>query len=272
MNGPAVPRTWSEAYTRACRRHPELVSVHEGPGGRLAILLRPELREIEAIGARIMADLETAGVRTPIALLALRPPAEMAHVLDRWACRYDADPALRAQLSRVAGRRAAHDRFARTPRHLREIPLSPEARPPRTEESRLPVAVTSWYSDMASCWLTMEPLVRRRLTLRAHQWLAKSVFTDHGIRVDVFEDLGPGGRLAAALAEIIPVAEAERWRPWVRLVLHDLRRALRWPPAHRTAAWCRWLFLIPYGAPVPRPQPPSLTNGHVTALSRVGEP
>jgi hypothetical protein len=277
MNGSAEPLTWTDAYTRACRRHPELVSVHEGPHGQLAVLLRPgllptssdrelRLREFQAIGARIISELKTEGVRAPITLLQLRPPGEVAHILDCWTCRYDADPALRAKLTRAAGRRVEYTRFAITRRGLLQAPLSTETRPPRSEGTRLPMPMTRWYSDMASCWLTIEPLVRRRLTLRAHQWLAKSVFTDHGIRPDVLADLGPGGRLASALTEQVPAAELERWRPWIQLVLLDLRRALRWPPAHRTAAWCRWLFLIPYGAPVPRPRGPA------AAVSRDGEP
>jgi hypothetical protein len=255
------PLTWSEAYTRVCRRHPDLVSVHEGPGGRLALLLRQALRRtpsdrdhhrrIREIGTRLITELATAGAVAPITVLQLRPPYEVAHVLDHWPCRYDADPARRETLTQTAARLAAASRFSITRQRLVRVPLLAQAGPTGIDEQRLQAALISWYNDMESCWLTIEPLLRRRLVLRAHQWLTESVFTEHGNRVDVLQGLGPGGRLASALAELVPPGETQRWRPWIRLVLHDLRRALRWPPARRTEAWCRWLFLIPYGVPVP---------------------
>jgi len=121
--------------------------------------------------------------------------------------------------------------------------------------------LTRWYCNMATCWLTVEPAVRRRLILRSHQWLAECVFTPHGVRPGALDALGPGGPLACALAEMIPATERAVWRPWVRLVLHDLRRALRWPPSRQTEAWYRWLFLIPYSVPTPSQRPvPSITR------------
>lgn len=115
--------------------------------------------------------------------------------------------------------------------------------------------LTRWYCNMAQSWLTVEPILRRRLILRSHQWLAESVFTPQGIRPEAVEELGPGGPLASAFAEMIPKAERAIWRPWVRLVLQDLRRALRWPRSRQTEAWYRWLFLIPYSVPMPPRRP-----------------
>jgi hypothetical protein len=258
----AEPVTWTDACTAVCRQYPDLVSVHEGPGGRLALLLRYMLltprserprrrREIREIGACIVAALRTAGVAAPITLLQLRPPGEVAHVLDHWVRRYDGDPERREELTRSAGRLAADQRFTITRRRLVRAPLLAASGSSGTDEQRLQATLIRWYGEMAPTWLTIEPLLRRRLVLRAHQWLTESVFTERGIRVDVLEDLSPSGRLAAALTELVPASELERWRPWIRLVLHDFRRALRWPPGRRTEAWCRWLFLIPYGVPGP---------------------
>jgi hypothetical protein len=101
----------------------------------------------------------------------------------------------------------------------------------------------------------MEPPLRQRLVLRTHQWLVESVFTDDGTPTQAIADLGPGGPLATALAELVPAHETRLWRGWIRLALHDFRRALRWPPSRRTEAWCRWLFLIPYSLPVRTPPP-----------------
>ena len=112
--------------------------------------------------------------------------------------------------------------------------------------------LTRWYRSMASCLLGAEPAIRRRLILRSHQWLAECVFSPHGIRPDAVDSLGPGSPLASALAEMIPATERAVWRPWIRLVLRDLRRALHWPPSRQTDAWCRCLFLIPYSVPAPR--------------------
>ena len=79
----------------------------------------------------------------------------------------------------------------------------------------------------------------------------------------------PGGSLATALGELLTGSEAAAWRPWIRLVLHDLRRAFRDSSSRRTEAWWRWLFLIPYGVPH-RPVPsdaqtPPFPGGDVPA-------
>jgi hypothetical protein len=123
------------------------------------------------------------------------------------------------------------------------------------ELRRLQKSLALWYQDMTPSWRSVEPPLRRRLVLRTHQWIVESVFGEDGTPTGTIEDLGPGGRLASALAELVPASEVLYWRPWIRLALHDLRRALRWPPSRRTEAWCRWLFLIPYSLPVRTPPP-----------------
>jgi hypothetical protein len=124
-----------------------------------------------------------------------------------------------------------------------------------TELRRLQDRLTRWYDDMTPCWRSIEPPLRQRLVLRTHQWIVESVFAEDGASTGAADDLGPGGRLSTALAELVPASETVLWRPWIRLALLDFRRALRWPPSRRTEAWCRWLFLIPYSLPVRTPPP-----------------
>jgi hypothetical protein len=50
----------------------------------------------------------------------------------------------------------------------------------------------------------------------------------------------------------VPRSEAAAWRRWIVYVREDLARALGRPAALRTQAWARWLFFIPYSAPIPR--------------------
>lgn len=76
--------------------------------------------------------------------------------------------------------------------------------------------------------------------------LAEGVLT----RNVVMRDLGPDGALAALLEQALSEDERRAWRPWIGLVVADLRRALAWPK-RQTEAWRRWLFLIPYSVPVP---------------------
>ena len=120
---------------------------------------------------------------------------------------------------------------------------------------------------MTPCWLGIEPAVRRRLVLCTHRWVADRVFGGRARPADLLDDLAAAGRLTVALEALVPPEEAPRWRPWIRLVRYDLRRALTWPPARRTEAWCRWLFLIPYSLPVGVPETDA---GSRRALPRSG--
>jgi hypothetical protein len=122
--------------------------------------------------------------------------------------------------------------------------------------SRVHENVACWYGKMAPYWTTLEPPIRKRLVLCVHQWIAESAFVNGALRDDVLDDLGPGGRLAIALTEVVPGADQQHWRPWIRATLRELRRCLGSPPALQTEAWWRRLFLGPsyMRAPVWRPR------------------
>ena len=117
------------------------------------------------------------------------------------------------------------------------------------------VGLVEWYASLAPSWLDVEPPVRRLLMLRTHQWIAESMLTPR--REDMpaaADDLKPGGALVRSLLALIPSGQPDDWRGWVRLVVLELKRALRWPAAKRNEAWAHWLFLIPYteqASPVP---------------------
>ena len=51
---------------------------------------------------------------------------------------------------------------------------------------------------------------------------------------------------------LAPPDDETFWRPWIRLVVNDLERALRRPIGDWNQAWARWLLLIPYSVPMPR--------------------
>jgi hypothetical protein len=107
---------------------------------------------------------------------------------------------------------------------------------------------------MAPCWLAIQPARRRRLVLQTHVWLADVVLSDpaEGPRRGLAE-LGLDSSLSRALERLLPGRDRVIWRGWIEHVRADLARALSRPPRQRTQAWARWLFFIPYSAPVPRP-------------------
>jgi hypothetical protein len=110
---------WSERHATACRRHPAVLAVWEGPGGRLAFLLRHApfpLREertawlIETgdVASVVTDDLRAAGCWGIPVVLGWRPIAEIARVAATWRLRYDADPRRRTEiLAAVAAHLAA---------------------------------------------------------------------------------------------------------------------------------------------------------------------
>lgn len=120
------------------------------------------------------------------------------------------------------------------------------------DANRIQANVARWYGEMAPYWTTLQPLVRRRLVLRVHEWIAETAFVNGILRLDVTNDLGPGGLLALALADMVPAAERRAWQPWIRATLRDLRRALGWPPAPQTEEWWQRLFLGPASLQGPR--------------------
>jgi hypothetical protein len=123
--------------------------------------------------------------------------------------------------------------------------LALEGLEPDHDATRVQANVARWYGQMTPYWTTLQPLVRRRLVMYVHQWIAETAFVNGVLRADVIDDLGPGGVLACALADLIPADQRQCWQPWVRATLRDLRRALREPPARQTEAWWRRLFLKP---------------------------
>lgn len=261
---------WAEHHAVACRKHADLLAVYEGRDGALALLLRQPLVPLnEQRGAwfnatrrasrAIVSSLRAAGLGRRFVVLQWRPPAQVAHILGRWTCRYDADPAHREQLIALMDERLVDRKLsgpqARAARERRRVP-GPRAVPFAPGDAVVRSTLIEWYRDMASAWLAVEPPLRRRLILRTHRWIVGRVLGPlaRGSTPSV-EELRPDGTLAWMLTRVIPPAEVAAWQPWIRLVLVDLQRALRWPAARRNEAWARWLFLIPYSIPVNRRHP-----------------
>jgi len=104
---------WAPTFEAVCRENPELVAVFESPHGRLALLLRhtlvplPHERTRWSAETRLVANVLTKALRSagnsdaPV-VLQWRPLRQVVHILRRWPCRYDADPARRAELSEIA--------------------------------------------------------------------------------------------------------------------------------------------------------------------------
>jgi hypothetical protein len=235
--------TWSERHTTACAGCPALAAVYEAPDGRLALLLRhtivplPEEREawLEATGRAaddVAAVLRKAGLTRRYVVAQWQPFEEVAAIFDSWRCRYLGDPERCRQLAAVV------ERFVVDYEAVPAQPTGP---------------ISAWYDDMAACWLAADPPLRRSLILRAHRFIAERVLLplSRGVAVEP-EDLEPDGPLARLLLRAVPAGDVARWRPWIDLVLTDMRRALAWPPSRRDQSWARWLFLIPYSIPAPR--------------------
>ena len=110
-----------------------------------------------------------------------------------------------------------------------------------------------WYRDMTPCWMMAEPPRRRRLVLRVHRWIAERFLEPMARGEEPFvADLEREDALAATLARLVPPCKLHAWRPWILLVLTDLRLALAPRPTRRDETWARRLFLIPYSIPVRR--------------------
>ncbi len=131
---------------------------------------------------------------------------------------------------------------------------------PLTHDGELDAGVSAptielerWYRDMTMCWMTAEPLRRRRLVLRVHRWIADRVLAPMARGQEpAVADLDSDGVLALTLMSMIPPRRLGAWRSWITLTLADLRLALAQPPSIRDEAWARHLFLIPYSIPLRR--------------------
>lgn len=245
---------WTEACESVVRGHPGVVAAYHSPSGELALLLAqtllPLLEERVAwladtrrVAHAAIAGLRAIGVWDPIIVVQWRAPRDAARILGRWTLCYDSDPERRAQLTDIALARADD---------------GASAAPPRRPEPPVPVRprFIEWYRDMAPSWLATTPDTRRRLVLCTHRWIVERALVPmsrgDGPHVG---DLKPGGRLACMLVRAIRSDDLRSWKPWIRLVLTDLDRALSWPAGRRNEAWIRWLFLIPYSIPVRGEQP-----------------
>jgi hypothetical protein len=271
---------WREEYDVVCRQHRDLVAVFESDGGRIGLLLHhtvvPLLEEQELwldetrrASRRLIAALRGAGLRAPVIVLQWRALDEVAHILRAWRTRYEGGRGRLGELTAVVARVIEDRRFVaarRTPPPLRRdsglAVTGPEVR----------MALSEWYRDMTPSWLAIEPPIRRLLVLRTHRCIVERVllplaWRDGPATDDLVPDraLAPDGPLAQVLLQAVPAPAVEAWRPWVRLVVADLRAALVWPAPRRDASWVRWLFLIPYSVPVSRPLLPEGDRGTLAA-------
>jgi hypothetical protein len=252
---------WDPSFEAVCRKHADLVAVYESRGGVWGLLLRHTMvplpderrqwREATRRTARaVMDDLRAAGLTGRFVIVQWCSLGEAVRILRAWRRRYDGDPERRRELVRVVERYLADQLFVATSRAGGLPQFS--ARAPQRSGHHHWDALINWYRDMAPSWLAVEPKLRRHLVFATHRWLVDRVFgpvpPDGALPL---HDLTREGALGRALAEVLPPDDRETWRPWIRLLLADLRRALSWPPAARDERWARWLFLIPYSIPVP---------------------
>jgi hypothetical protein len=230
------------------------VAAWEGPDGTLALLLRQTLLPLPEERGRwyhdtrratraVVTDLRVAGVTQEVTVLQWRQLEDVAAVLTGWTRRYLGDVPRFVQLRDIIATRIVD-------RELDEV-APPEAGEPGAGSTISPFLL-GWYRDMSPCWLGVEPRERRRLILKTHRWIVDRVLAPiaRGDRPRG-ADLAPTGRLVWSLVRLVPPGELDVWKPWIRLTLADLTRALAWPPARRTETWVRWLFFIPYSIPVP---------------------
>ncbi len=255
--------TWGDRQAAASASCPALAAVYESADGRLALLLRhtllplPQERErwLEATGraaADVVRALRAAGAKPPYVIAQWRPFEEIVEIADQWACRFVGDAERQRELVAVA-RRFLADEPATAVGGDGPPPGGTPAETALVAAARGAGSVADWYDGMAPCWLSAQPAVRRTLILRTHRFIAESLLLplSQGAPVSA-ADLAPGGPLARALLAAVPAGQVDQWRPWIALVLCDLRRAMTWAPGRRSRAWMRWLFLIPYSIPAPR--------------------
>ncbi len=126
----------TDCYTAIGRGHPDLVAVYASPRGHLGLLLRQTvvplrdershwLAETRQTAAAVIASLRTAGFRERCLVLQWQPLPVVAHVLQRWHCRYAGDPVRLGEVRRVVERFLADRAFVASraggpPRPMRE--------------------------------------------------------------------------------------------------------------------------------------------------------
>ena len=208
---------WLDRYSAVCQECPNLVAVYESPDGRIALLLRhtlvplPEefasLRRTTRSAARAAADkLRAAGFRGGLMVLQWQPLGTAAAVMRDWPCRYEADAARRAQLTAVAERYAADERYLARQLQSRRPPTPrPLGTPPPFAASGELHGLQSWYDAMAPSWLSIEPLLRRALVLKTHRWVAEHILIPAADgRTPALEIRATVATLGETLVEMIP--------------------------------------------------------------------
>jgi hypothetical protein len=270
---------WLDRYCAVCQECPDLVAVYEAPDGRIGLLLRQTLvplpeefaslrRTTRSAARRASSKLRAAGFHGGFMVLQWQPLDTAAAVMREWSCRYEADPARRAQLAAVAERYEADERYlaSQAQARRRAAPRPLGAPPPFATSAELH-GLQAWYDAMAPSWLGMEPLLRRALVLKAHRWIAEHILIPAADgRTTPFEIRETITRLGFALIEMIPPDDRAVWSVWVGLVVGDLERAMRRPSADWNQAWARWLLLIAYSVPIPRERPAPTWSVKLTSL------
>src|SRR5438552_3137165 len=121
---------FAERYAQACRRHPDLVAVHESPNGDIALVLRQTLvplpeehadwrRATRAAARDALDDLRGAGFEGTVVVAQWLPVPRLARIFDSWPRRGEGDSARAAQLRRFVRQLPASERRAR--RWLRSL-------------------------------------------------------------------------------------------------------------------------------------------------------
>jgi len=139
----------------------------------------------------------------------------------------------------------AHPVAARAPRAR---PLLPGPFAAAARSGRVPSSLVTWYLGLVPHWMGARPRLKVRLLLRTHQWIVERILAPEVGLATAAADLRPDGELTRILAALVPTAEAERWRQYIKVLVANLRYALLLPVSRRNEAWVRWLFLIPYSA------------------------
>ena len=112
----------------------------------------------------------------------------------------------------------------------------------------IPGSLLTWYLGLIPYWMESTPGLKRRIQLRAHQWIADRVLAPEVTLAAAAADLRPDGDLTRTLTALVPAGEVDDWRHFIGVVVANLRHALQLPVTRRNEAWVRWLFLIPYTA------------------------
>src|SRR5438552_9990773 len=113
------------------------------------------------------------------------------------------------------------------------------------------IGVARWYRDMTVCWMSAEPLRRRRLVLRVHRWIADRVLIPMARGEEpAVADLDADGVLALTLISMVPPRRLGARHPWIVLTLADRRLAPVPPPAVRHQGLARRSVRHPCRMPV----------------------